>query len=196
VIKMLEVNLLPYDGTVNYKAGCLSANQADKFYNLLLNETQWQPDQVIIFGKLRVTKRKMAWYGDVGAEYRYAGISRTPIAWTPALQELKKITESICGTHFNSCLLNLYHNGSEGMGWHSDDEPELVSGGTIASLSLGAERRFYFRHRRTGEKIVTNLEHGSLLLMKGQTQYNWVHQLPVMKRVMAPRINLTFRQIR
>ena len=148
-----------------------------------------------MFGKLIVTKRKMAWYGDPGAKYRYAGIDRKPLSWTPVLNALKEITEVRSGEKFNSCLLNLYHHGSESMGWHSDNEPELKRHGTIASVSLGANRKFSFKHRKSGEKISLMLEHGSVLLMQGATQDHWLHQLPPMKKVTDPRINLTFRQI-
>ena len=114
-------------------------------------------------------------------------------SWTPELLELKAIVESICGRTFNSCLLNLYHTGEEGMAWHSDDEKTLEPDGAIASLSLGAERKFSFRHRKTRETISLQLEPGSLLVMHGATQTHWMHALPKTKKVMVPRVNLTFR---
>ena len=109
---------------------------------------------------------------------------------------LKATVEAIAGASFNSCLINLYHHGEEGMSWHSDDEPSLVRGATIASVSLGAERKFAFKHKREpGLTASIVLEHGSLLLMKGATQEHWLHALPKTKRVSAPRINLTFRSM-
>lgn len=188
-------NLLPFDGRLVYLPKLLKQEEADRFFELLINEPHWKPDEVMMFGKLIVTKRKMAWYGDPGAQYRYSGIDRKPLGWTPVLKALKEITEAGSGEKFNSCLLNLYHHGSESMGWHSDNEPELKKNGTIASVSLGADRKFSLKHRKSGEKISLLLEHGSVLLMQGTTQEYWLHQLPPMKKVTDPRINLTFRQI-
>lgn len=192
---MTTVNLLPYDGQLLYWPGVFDQTQANGYLDKLMEQVDWKPDEVMMFGKLIVTKRKMAWYGDEGAHYRYSGIERRPMIWTPLLIELKEKTELVAGEKFNSCLLNLYHNGSESMGWHSDNEPELRKNGTIASLSLGPDRKFSFKHRSTGEKISVLLEHGSLLLMQGVIQKHWLHQLPPMKKVSDPRINLTFRQI-
>ena len=113
--------------------------------------------------------------------------------WTTELLELKKIIEQHSGEQFNSCLLNLYHNGEEGMAWHSDDEKELKKNGAIASLSFGAARRFAFRHKQTKETITLHLENGSLLVMKDETQTHWLHRLPQVANVAKPRVNLTFR---
>ena len=115
--------------------------------------------------------------------------------WTNELSELKKVVERISENKFNSCLLNLYHDGDEGMSWHSDDESSLGKDIVIASISFGAERKFVFRHKKTKEKISTILEDGSLLVMKGQTQFNWHHALPKSKKIKQSRINLTFRRI-
>jgi alkylated DNA repair dioxygenase AlkB len=118
------------------------------------------------------------------------------LEWTKELYELKEIVEKYAGTKFNSCLLNLYHNGNEGMGWHSDDEKPLGKSNTIASLSFGAERKFSFKHKQTKQIVSLVLEHGSLLVMTGTTQSNWLHSLPKSKNITQPRINLTFRTIR
>jgi alkylated DNA repair dioxygenase AlkB len=127
--------------------------------------------------------------------YTYSNTTKQALAWTKELSCLKQIAEELAGTKFNSCLLNLYHNGDEGMGWHSDDEESLGKNNTIASLSLGAERKFLFKHKQTKQTVSLVLEHGSLLIMKDSTQANWSHSLPKSKNVTQPRINLTFRTI-
>lgn len=137
----------------------------------------------------------MAWFGDAKAVYTYAGISRSPLEWIPELDDLRNSIGAVCGTLFNSCLANLYHDGSEGMGWHRDNEPDLIKHGCIASVSLGAARRFDFRHRRLSTKISVLLEPGSLLVMAGEIQDHWEHQLPVARKIKEPRINLTFRTV-
>ncbi len=137
----------------------------------------------------------MAWYGDQGLEYTYSNSTKKALAWTPELLELKKIVEDRTDEQFNSCLLNLYHDGSEGMAYHSDGEKDLKKNGVIASLSFGAERKFSFKHKSTHEKIELVLKNGSLLVMKDETQTFWKHRLPPTTRVSAPRINLTFRTV-
>ena len=188
-------NLLPYDGCVEYRGLILSEQKANDYFQHFMQCIQWRHDEAVIFGKRICTKRKAAWYGDGDYSYTYSGVEKTALPWTDALLELKAAIEANCGEHFNSCLLNLYHDGSEGMAWHSDGETALKKNGTIASLSLGAARRFLFKHKQTGEKVETLLAHGSLLLMKGTTQSNWLHHLPVSRKVHTPRINLTFRSM-
>lgn len=188
-------NLLPKDGIVNYYGKLFSHNEANAYLEQLINTIEWKQDELIIYGKRIVTKRKVAWYGDNELEYTYSNITKKALAWTPELLSLKLIIEEKTGEKYNSCLLNLYHNGEEGMAWHSDDEKELKKNGAIASLSLGAERKFAFKHKTTKETISLILEHGSLLVMKGTTQTNWLHQLPPSKLIKKPRINLTFRSI-
>lgn len=189
-------NLLPHDGIVNYYGKVFTSSQARDYFDLLLNTIEWKHDEVIIFGKHIVTKRKVAWYGDKGCTYTYSNLSREPLPWTSELLELKKHVEQVSGFLFNSCLLNLYQSGEEGMSWHSDDEKELGNENTIASVSLGAERKFSFKHKRTKENISLVLEDGSLLIMRSATQANWLHALPKSKKITEPRINLTFRTIR
>ena len=188
-------NLLPQDGIVNYYKNLLTLNEANFYFDSLLHSIEWKNDQAFIYGKLIITKRKVAWYGDTDFEYTYSKITKRALPWTAELVELKKITEELTGEKFNSCLLNLYHNGDEGMAWHSDAEKVLKKNGAIASLSLGAERKFTFKHKETIETISLILENGSLLMMKGSTQTYWLHRLPPTKLISTPRINLTFRSI-
>lgn len=190
-----EINLLPQDGTVNYYGKVLEPDQADFFYQTLLDTVDWRNDEAIIFGKKIYTKRKVAWYGDENFHYTYSNSTKKALPWTKELLELKKIAEEKTGEKFNSCLLNLYHDGNEGMAYHSDGEKDLKKNGAIASLTLGAERKFSFKHKETKEKVDLLLEHGSLLVMKDQTQSFWMHRLPPTKKVFTPRINLTFRTI-
>lgn len=188
-------NLLPKDGTVNYYGKLLNKIEADNYFEKLLTSIQWKNDEAIIFGNKIITKRKVAWYGEKSFEYTYSKTTKSAWPWTKELLELKTLIEQKTGETFNSCLLNLYHNGKEGMAWHSDGEPDLKKNGAIASLSLGAERKFSFKHKQTKETISLLLEHGSLLIMKDATQQNWRHRLPPSKLIMRPRINLTFRTI-
>ena len=188
-------NWLPKNGTVNYYGKIMTQIEADHYLDSLLKNIEWRNDEAIIFGKKIITKRKVAWYGDRPFKYTYSKSTKSALPWTNELIELKKIIEHKTEESFNSCLLNLYHSGEEGMGWHCDAEKELKKNGSIASLSLGADRRFVFKHKKTNEKIGMTLTHGSLLLMKGVTQTYWLHSLPPVKSVNAPRINLTFRTI-
>ena len=190
-----NINLLPAGGIVNYFGKVMTQAEADQYLESLLTNIEWKNDEAVIFGRHIVTKRKVAWYGDNEFSYTYSNVTREALAWTPELLKLKKIVEEHTGETYNSCLLNLYHNGEEGMAYHSDGEKDLKKNGAIASLSFGAERTFAFRHKITKERISIILEHGSLLVMKGETQTNWLHRLPPTKRVQTPRVNLTFRTI-
>ncbi len=190
-----DYNLLPYDGTVNYYGIVLNKSKASLFYESLLNTIAWENDVSIIFGKRIETKRKVAWYADKPFEYTYSNNTKQALAWTPELLKLKELVEQKTGEQFNSCLLNLYYDGSEGMAWHSDGEKDLKKDGAIASLSFGAERKFAFKHKELKTTIALVLESGSLLVMKDKTQTNWLHRLPPTKKVHRPRINLTFRTI-
>lgn len=187
------LNLLPCDGTVQYHGPVLGADEAWRFYEALLLGVPWQHDEAVIFGRRIVTARKVAWYGDVAYDYAYSGTTKQALPWNADLLVLKAAVERITGDRFNSCLLNLYHDGNEGMAWHSDDEKSLSRNSTIASLSFGAERKFCFRHKRDPHATAILLEHGSLLVMRGETQTHWLHSLPKSKNVTTPRINLTFR---
>jgi alkylated DNA repair dioxygenase AlkB len=189
------VNLLPCDGTVNYYGPVFDHDQARRYFAVLLSEIQWKNDETVIYGKRIVTARKVAWYGDSDYSYTYSGTTKQALTWTAELRVLKDAVEKLSGVKFNSCLLNLYHDGSEGMAWHSDDERSLGRNTTIASLSFGAERRFCFRHKETRQTVSVELENGSLLVMKDATQTHWLHSLPKSKKIKDPRINLTFRTI-
>jgi len=188
-------NLLPCDGVVNYHGPIMTRGEADRFYDALMSEIGWQHDQAIMFGKLVVTKRKVAWYADWPASYTYSKITKTAQLWTQTLLELRGLVQRHSGEEYNSCLLNLYHDGSEGMAWHSDAERDLKRDGAIGSLSFGAERKFALKHKRSKETVSKALEHGSLLVMKGTTQTHWLHRIPPTKTILSARINLTFRSL-
>ena len=193
------INILPKDGISHYHGEIMHYQDADLYFNNLLHEIDWRCDQAIIFGKLIETKRKVAWYGDVNNgkpfSYTYSNTTKHSLPWTENLQQLKKLVEHKTGESYNSCLLNLYHSGAEGMAWHSDGEKDLQDNGAIASLSFGATRKFAFKHKQSKEVVSLILKPGSLLVMKGSTQKHWLHRLPPTKKVHDARINLTFRTI-
>lgn len=188
-------NLLPRDGAVHYYGAIMPSEIADDYFAELLKNIAWRHDEALMFGERIVTARKVAWYADAPFSYTYSRITRTALPLTAALLSIRQRVEQHAKQRFNACLLNLYHNGSEGMGWHSDAERDLIRGGTIASISLGAARKFAFKHRQSKETVTLALEHGSLLLMRGETQQHWLHRLPPTKKVSMPRVNLTFRQM-
>src|SRR5690554_2265688 len=188
-------NILPYDGTVHYYGIIMSAQEAAFYRDYLLYQIPWEHDEALMFGKLLITKRKVAWYGDVRYEYTYSNRTKTALPWTKELLSLKAMVEEKSGEQYNSCLLNLYHEGSEGMAWHSDGEKDLMENAAIGSVSLGAERKFAFKHKTTKETVSLVLDHGSLLVMKDATQKHWLHRLPPTKKISIPRINLTFRRM-
>lgn len=190
-----KYNHLPYEGTVQYYGKVMQKLVADYYFEKLMQNIAWENDQAIIFGRQITTKRKVAWYGDQAYEYTYSNVNRYALLWTLELLELRQRVEQLTGERFNSCLLNLYHTGEEGMAWHSDDETDLKKNGAIASLSFGAERKFAFKHKQSKEKVELYLQHGSLLVMKDTTQSHWLHRLPPTKKVSTARINLTFRTI-
>lgn len=142
-------NILPYDGEVYYYGAIMSINKAQEYYNALLNTIEWQNDKAIIFGKTITTKRKVAWYATKPFTYTYSKTTKTALPWTKELVALKKLVEEKTGETFNSCLLNLYHSGEEGMAWHSDGEKDLKENGAIGSLSFGAERKFLLNIKKT-----------------------------------------------
>jgi alkylated DNA repair dioxygenase AlkB len=188
-----EENLLPFDGTVHYYGLVMKQSEADVYTDLLLNNIEWKNDEAVIFGRHIITKRKAAWYGDEDYSYTYSKTTKHALPWTKELLALKQLAEEKTGAAYNSCLLNLYHDGDEAMAWHSDDEKALMKNGTIASLSFGAERKFMFKHKRTGQTISIFLQNGSLLTMKDATQSNWLHRLTKSVKIKSPRVNLTFR---
>lgn len=188
-------NHLPHDGTVNYVRDFYDDKKSQFFYQQLSDNIAWKHEELNMFGKKIMTQRQVAFYGDSDKSYTYSNKEKIALPWTEELKTIKTDLESKLNIEFNSCLLNLYHDGSEGMGWHTDDEKELEENGVIASLSFGAVRKFSFKHKVTKEKVDFSLQAGSLLLMRGETQKHWLHQLPKTKKVHQARINLTFRNI-
>jgi alkylated DNA repair dioxygenase AlkB len=185
------------DGEVRYFAGAFDPHEADALFRDLRAGIDWRQEDIVMFGQRRRVPRLVAWHGDAGAIYRYSGVSHEPGPWTPTLRRIQRRVEALTQRRFNAVLLNLYRDGRDGMGWHADDEPELGPDPAIASVSLGATRRFCMRHRkRKGQVLAIELEHGSLLSMQGSTQHHWVHALPKTARPVGERINLTFRQVR
>ena len=189
------INIINYDGIVEYHGLLIPFNEANDYFDVLLNTIQWKHDQANVLGEVIVTKRKVAWYANESFNYTYSNMTKVALPWTPELLALKKRVEEATGHQFNSCLLNLYNNGEEGMAWHHDGETDLQKNGAIASLSFGAERKFSFKHKVSQETTSLFLQHGSLLVMKGETQTHWLHRLPPTKKVTTARINLTFRTI-
>lgn len=190
-----EKNYLPYDGTVNYYGTLFTKEESDAYFQTLFTDLAWKNDEAVIFGKHLFTKRKVAWYGDIPFSYTYSGIQKTALLWEEPLLAIKRAVEERCQETFNACLCNLYHDGSEGMAWHSDSERDLKKHGAIASLTFGAERKFAFKHKESKETVSFPLAHGSLLIMKDETQDHWLHRLPPTTKIATPRINLTFRTI-
>jgi alkylated DNA repair dioxygenase AlkB len=172
------------------------AEQADDLLREILATTEWRQDFMSLFGRVQPLPRLTAWYGDPGKRYTYSGIVNEPMPWTPVLEDVRNAVEVACGAQFNGVLLNLYRDGSDGMGWHADDEPEFGENPVIASVSFGATRRFRFKgkHRKDLNGAV-DLTHGSLLIMRGETQTNWLHQIPKTERPVDRRVNLTFRRV-
>lgn len=184
-------NLLPYGGDMRLLSPFIPAREADAYFTALMDELNWQEETLMMFGQPRKVPRLIAWHGD--ASYKYSGVMHTPAPWTPTLKKLKQLAEDACGANFNSVLGNLYRTGQDGMGYHADDEPELSP--TIASLSFGAERTFRIKPKRGGASFGVALPHGSILMMGGDMQKNWLHSLPKTAKPISPRINLTFRHI-
>jgi alkylated DNA repair dioxygenase AlkB len=172
------------------------ASSAQRWFERLHAEVPWEHHRLRLFGRQVAAPRLSCFVGDADAFYTYSGTRFAPHAWTPASAELRDRVSDLCGQKFNSVLCNLYRDGHDSMGWHSDDEAELGAQPRIASLSFGASRRFRLRHRRNPDlRIEIELASGSLLLMAGATQRNYKHDLPKSTRVVAPRLNLTFRHI-
>jgi len=191
-------NLLPYDGQVN-DLGIVIDYPSPLFYNLV-TELPWQEDIVTLFGKTHVTTRQIVWMGDSDIDYQYSGHTRQTIPWTDTVFHVKhhieqKLLDLGIDANFNSCLLNYYPSGEDGMGYHADDERELGEQPIIASLSLGATRKFVFKHKKTQDKVELYLESGQLIVMHGETQNFWKHSITKTKKVTTGRISLTFRQI-
>ena len=191
-----NINLNLPNADIAYYPKFFSEKIADSYFETLLNETNWRQDDIKLFGKTYKQPRLTALYGEDGKNYTYSGITMNPLPFTSVLREIKEKVEEVSEEKFNVVLLNLYRDGQDSNGWHSDDEKELGENPVIASVSFGAERKFYLKHKEdksAKHKIV--LENGSLLIMKEQTQRFWKHQIPKTKKNISPRVNLTFRKI-
>lgn len=188
-------NLVPIDGELYYWPGFYWPETADDYYRKLYRNLAWRQEQLFIYGRWVNVPRLMAWYGDPAAHYRYSGVEHAPLAWTADLQTLRGDVESVCGHAFNSVLANLYRDGQDSMGCHADDEQELGRNPLIASLSFGDSRLLRFKHRKTGRTLDVELSHGDLLVMAGELQHHWRHELPKTRKFKQPRINLTFRRV-
>ncbi len=191
----MPANLVPCDGQVFLIPGFYPKDEADALFDTLYQTLMWQQEQLFIYGRWLAVPRLMCWYGDMGACYRYSHTDHAPLAWTDELLRLKSDVEVACQYRFNSVLANLYRNGRDSMGCHADDEKELGENPLIASLSFGAQRLLRFRHARLGHKLDLPLVHGDLLIMAGELQHHWKHELPKTRKCDRPRINLTFRLI-
>lgn len=163
----------------------------------LISETVWRAENITIYGKTFPQPRLVAWFGDEGLDYTYSGIHLKPLAWTPDLLKIRGKIEKICDARFNSVLLNYYRDERDSMGFHSDNERELGKNPTIASLSLGEERTLIFKpkHDKISRPLRLSLQSGSLLIMAGDTQNNWIHGIGKMNSECGARVNLTFRYI-
>lgn len=188
------IPIIESDGLAIYYPSVIDEQECKSYMEKLSKEIKWKQDEVEMFGKTIITDRKVAWYASEPFEYTYSKKTKTATIFTPLLLAIKEMVESATNETYNSCLLNLYHNGNEGMGWHTDNEKELVKHSSIASLSMGAERRFIFKHRESKKKVELLLQNGSLLDMKREIQDYWLHSLPKTKKINSPRINLTFRK--
>ena len=183
------------EGQAIYFGKIISEEQINVFFEELINKIDWKNEVVVMFGNEITTKRKVAFYSDPNIQYRYSQRTKKGLEWISILLQIKSIVESYTQTQYNACLLNLYHNGNEAMGWHSDNEVEIMPNSSIASISLGAERKFSFKNKTTKETNTILLENGSLLEMKGELQNHWLHSLPKSTKIIMPRINLTYRQM-
>jgi alkylated DNA repair dioxygenase AlkB len=171
-------------------------SEADRLLQELRDTTAWRQETIQLYGRNITVPRLTAWYGDEGTSYIYSGITNVPLPWTPALLEVKRAVEPVSGVVFNSVLLNRYRTGKDSVSWHADDEPEFGEQPVIASVSFGGTRIFQLRHtKRTELKASVELTHGSLLIMRGGTQANWLHQVPKTAKPVEERLNLTFRAI-
>ena len=184
-------NLLPRDGIVRLHEHALAETDAGRLLQELMTVTPWRHEIATVMGRRVPIPRLTAWHGEAG--YVYSGIRMAPAPWNAPLLELKAAAEACAGHAFNSVLLNLYRDGRDSVSWHADNEPGLGRNPVIASISLGATRRFQMKHRLGDERLSLDLPPGSCLVMAGATQHHWLHQVPKTSRPVGPRINLTFR---
>ena len=187
--------LLPFDGSAVLHEQFLDPDFAVRAFDELLRTNSWEEHDIVVFGQRHREPRLSTWHADGRKEYEYSGLLRTPLPLTPLLNDIRSRCESVSGASFNSVLVNLYRDGNDGVGWHADNEAVNGREPTIASVSLGATRRFDLRHRESKETVKVDLHSGSLLVMSGLSQHCWVHQVAKTKQVVGPRINLTFRRV-
>jgi alkylated DNA repair dioxygenase AlkB len=184
------------DGDVVFYPSFIPQAEADRLLRELITTTAWRQESIKLYGKPIDVPRLTAWHGEEGTAYTYSGIVNEPQPWTPALLEIKRPVEVLAGMTFNSVLLNRYRSGEDSVAWHSDDEVEFGENPVIASASFGGARTFQLKHKkRKGLKASVELTHGSLLIMRGATQHNWVHQIPKTAKDVPERVNLTFRAV-
>jgi alkylated DNA repair dioxygenase AlkB len=185
------------NAAIEYYPSFLDVEQSNLLFNRLINEVPWQQDEIELYGKRHQQPRLTALYGNEGKPYSYSNIVMQPHPWNSLLTYIKEMVEEVCEVTFTTVLLNLYRDGKDSNGWHADNERELGRNPIIASLSLGAERMFHLKHNdKTDLRQRIVLENGSLLLMKGETQHFWKHQIPKTEKEIGKRINLTFRIIK
>ena len=189
------IHLDMVDANLKYYPNFIPPLEAANIMCSLQQEVDWRQEQITLYGKTFNVPRLQAWYGDENADYQYSNLSMCPLPWSPALLELKQKCENTSNSRFNSVLANLYRNGQDGMGRHADNEPELGQQPVIASLSFGEVRNLDFYHNQTKEKVRLPLVSGSLLIMSGDTQKYWQHSIAKTKKVLAARVNLTFRYV-
>jgi len=188
-------NIINKDGQAHYFGIIINAKENHKYFNQLLHKIEWKNENLIMFGKEITTKRKVAFYADSSINYTYSNKTKKGLEWNALLLEIKQIVTTYTGSNYNACLLNLYHDGNEAIGWHCDNEKEIIPNSSIASVSFGAERKFAIKHKTSKESHSIILQNGSLLEMLGSFQKNWLHCMPKSKKINNSRINLTFRQM-
>ncbi len=188
---MIETFQIREGGIIHYDPVFFDAAKADILFERIRAETPWRQEH----GRFGPFPRLTAWYADTGLTYSYSGVTHEATPWTDTLHQIRVKVEAAAATSFNSLLLNRYRAGSDSMGYHADDEPELGVNPVIASVSFGAVRRFVLKHKKTGERLRYDLAHGSLLIMAGTCQHHWIHAVPKTKAELSERINLTFRRI-
>jgi len=187
--------LLPMDGSAILYEQFLDPVQAEGAFRELLESNPWESNEIVVFGQKHREPRLSTWHADEGIRYTYSNLERVPVAWSPVLLRLRELCEEVSNARFNSVLVNLYRDGNDGVGWHADDERENGPEPVIASLSLGASRRFDFHHRFLKQVENIQLNSGDLVVMSGLSQSHWVHRIAKTKRHVGPRINLTFRKV-
>ena len=190
------LNILPSDGVVLYSPSFIEEKECKNYIEKLFKTIEWENEVINLYGKEIIINRKIAFYADDNISYTYSKNEKIGKKWNEVLISLKKKVEDKTKTNFNACLINLYHDGNDGMGWHSDNEKEIIQNSSIVSVSFGADRKFSFKNIKTKQTISLILANGSLLEMKEDTQKNWLHSLPKTKKIKNIRINLTFRQMK